>query len=218
MSDSLRFGRIEVWPRERQLRVDGVAVSVGARAFDLLLALIERRDRLVTKSELLELVWPGLVVEENNLQVQVSALRKLLGPQVIATVPGRGYRFSAALNGEAHDDAIAGAEAQPVRPADPTPAARRSNLPAELAALYGRDDELRALRRLLEEHRLVTVVGTGGIGKSRLAQAAAHASIERFPDGAWMVELSGLAEAALLPNTVAGALDIEITGGMRSTN
>ncbi len=213
MSDSLRFGRIEVWPRERQLRVDGVAVSVGARAFDLLLALIERRDRLVTKSELLELVWPGLVVEENNLQVQVSALRKLLGPQVIATVPGRGYRFSAALNGEAHDDAIAGAEAQPVRPADPTPAARRSNLPAELAALYGRDDELRALRRLLEEHRLVTVVGTGGIGKSRLAQAAAHASIERFPDGAWMVELSGLAEAALLPNTVAGALDIEITGG-----
>ena len=116
MSDSLRFGRIEVWPRERQLRVDGVAASVGARAFDLLLALIERRDRLVTKSELLELVWPGLMVEENNLQVQVSALRKLLGPQVIATVPGRGYRFSAALNGEAHDDAVAGADCAADRP------------------------------------------------------------------------------------------------------
>ena len=85
MQDALRFGRVEVRPRERQCLLDGVPAAVGARAFDLLLALIERRDRLVTKAELLDAVWPGLVVEENNLQVQISTLRKVLGPQAIAT-------------------------------------------------------------------------------------------------------------------------------------
>ncbi|MBK7794733.1 MAG: winged helix-turn-helix domain-containing protein [Betaproteobacteria bacterium] len=89
-----QFGRFQLRPTTRQLLVDEQPATLGARAFDLLLALIERRDRLVTKNELLELVWPGLVVEENNLQVQVSALRKLLGPDAIATVAGRGYRFT----------------------------------------------------------------------------------------------------------------------------
>ena len=86
---------------ERQLRIAGVPAAIGARAFDLLLALLERRDRVVAKSELLDLVWPGLVVEENNLQVQVSALRKLLGADAIATVAGRGYRFLSAARRDA---------------------------------------------------------------------------------------------------------------------
>ena len=77
-----RFGRFELSPASRQLLVDGQPAALGARAFDVLHALIERRERLVTKNELLDLVWPGLVVEENNLQVQISSLRKLLGPQV----------------------------------------------------------------------------------------------------------------------------------------
>ncbi len=72
---------------------DGQPTVLSARAFDVLNALIERGERLVTKDELLELVWPGLVVEENNLQVHVSALRKILGRNAIATVPGRGYQF-----------------------------------------------------------------------------------------------------------------------------
>jgi DNA-binding response OmpR family regulator len=93
--DPYVFGRFELRLSGRQLRVDGQSVALGSRAFDLLVALVERRDRVVTKGELLNLVWPGVVVEENNLQVQVSALRKLLGAQVIATVPGRGYRFTA---------------------------------------------------------------------------------------------------------------------------
>ena len=92
--DSYVFGRFELRLSGRQLRVDGRSVALGSRAFDLLVALVERRDRVVTKGELLDLVWPGMVVEENNLQVQVSALRKLLSAQVIATVPRRGYRFT----------------------------------------------------------------------------------------------------------------------------
>jgi predicted ATPase/DNA-binding winged helix-turn-helix (wHTH) protein len=208
LSESLRFGRAEVRPRERQLLVEGAPASVGARAFDVLLALIERRDRLVTKNELLDVVWPGLVVEENNLQVQISTLRKVLGPQTIATVPGRGYRFSAALDGES---ALPGTESGASDQARPLPV-RRSNLPEEMPMIYGRVDEMRALRELISTHRLVTVVGAGGIGKSRLGQTVASASIERYRDGAWLVELAGLSDPALLPNTVAGALDIDIAG------
>src|SRR5882672_4692356 len=94
MSEELRFGRIEVWPALRQLRVDGKPVVLGSRAFDVMMALIERRDRLVSKAELLDAAWPGVVVEENNLSVQISALRRALGPDAIATVTGRGYRFT----------------------------------------------------------------------------------------------------------------------------
>ena len=96
MPQSRRFGQVEVRPAERTLLVDGKLADLGARAFDVLLALIAHHDRVVTKDELLDMVWPGLVVEENNLQAQVSNLRKLLGPKAIATIQGRGYQFSLA--------------------------------------------------------------------------------------------------------------------------
>jgi len=89
-----RFGRFELQPGKRELLADGQPIVLGARAFDVLNALIERCERLVAKDELIDLVWPGLVVEENNLHVQVSALRKVLGQDAIATVPGRGYQFT----------------------------------------------------------------------------------------------------------------------------
>ena len=90
------FGRFAILTAERRLLVDGEPVTLGSRAFDLLAALVARRDRVVPKEELIEVVWPGLVVEDNNLQVQISALRKVLGAQAIATVPGRGYQFTVA--------------------------------------------------------------------------------------------------------------------------
>ena len=98
MDRSYRFGRFELRPAERELRVDGRPVTLGARAFDLLRVLVERNDRMVSKSELLDLVWPGRVVEEANLPVQVSGLRKLLGARAIATIPGLGYRFAMSLS------------------------------------------------------------------------------------------------------------------------
>ncbi|MFX9042603.1 winged helix-turn-helix domain-containing protein, partial [Acinetobacter baumannii] len=72
--------------QERVLYLDGQPTNLGGRAVELLIALAQRHGRLVTKAELLELVWPGLVVEENNLQVQISALRKVLGAPTIVTV------------------------------------------------------------------------------------------------------------------------------------
>jgi DNA-binding winged helix-turn-helix (wHTH) protein len=96
---ALEFGRFRVLLRQRQLLSDGVPVELGTRAFDLLLVLLEADGLLVSKEELLSLVWPGIVVAEENLKVQVSALRKALGVDrdVIRTEFGRGYRFTGVL-------------------------------------------------------------------------------------------------------------------------
>ena len=169
-----RFLNAELQTEQRLLNVNGRDCQVGARAFDLLLALVERRDRVVLKSELLELVWPRIVVEENNLPVQVGSLRKLLGPHAIATIPGRGYRFVAPLI----EPAVVLAEYGHLALTDsPTHGAAQASAPPSAdrvttrSTLVGRADELALLATMLDAHRLVTVVGAGGIGKSRLAQA-----------------------------------------------
>ncbi len=84
------FGNCELQPDERRLLSAGQAISIGPRAFDLLVALVEHGGRLLTKDELLARVWPRMVVEENSLQVQISALRKILGSEAIATVARSG--------------------------------------------------------------------------------------------------------------------------------
>ncbi len=99
MAEVLLFDRFEIRVAERAVIVDGTPAAIGARAFDVLLALAQRHDRVVTKAELIELAWPGIVVEENNLTVQVSALRKLLGASIIATIVGRGYRLTVSPEG-----------------------------------------------------------------------------------------------------------------------
>ncbi len=110
-----RFGRFALQPTERRLLADGEAQSIGPRAFDVLVALVERAGQLVDKNALLDRVWPGLVVEENNLQVQVSALRKILGATAIATVAGSGYRFTLQVG--------TGVLPQPAQPLDKPPVA-----------------------------------------------------------------------------------------------
>jgi TolB-like protein len=89
---------IELRVTQRQLLVDGAVVALGARAFDVLLALANRRGSVVTKAELFAAAWAGMIVDDNNLQAQVSALRKVLGPDAIATVPQRGYQLVIAPN------------------------------------------------------------------------------------------------------------------------
>ena len=94
-SQELTFAHFVLRAHERQLLANGNRVTLGARAFDVLCALVDRAGELVSKTQLFELVWPGLIVEENNLQVHISTLRKLIGAELIATIPGRGYRFTA---------------------------------------------------------------------------------------------------------------------------
>lgn len=97
---AVEFGRFRALLRRRQLLADGVPVELGTRAFELLLALLEADGSLVTKEELMSRVWAGIVVSEENLKVQVSALRKALGVDrdLIRTEFGRGYRFTGALH------------------------------------------------------------------------------------------------------------------------
>jgi predicted ATPase/DNA-binding winged helix-turn-helix (wHTH) protein len=200
-----RFARFELKPGERQLVADGVPVKLGGRAFDMLVALLERHQRVVSKRELMDVVWPKLVVEENNLQVQVLALRKLLGPAAIATVPGRGYRLTLAV-----EVVGAAARASPAAP-PPVPSPQRTNLTARLPPMVGRAADLAALRVLFREHTLVSIVGAGGIGKTRLAQALVAEIAGDFPDGAWLVELASLADPALVASAVARVAGITLS-------
>src|SRR5271156_6831287 len=104
---ALEFGRFRVLLRQRQLLADGVPIELGTRAFDLLLVLLEADGLLLTKEELVSRVWPDVVVSEENLKVQVSAVRKALGADrdVIRTEFGRGYRFTGVLGSNAGPDA-----------------------------------------------------------------------------------------------------------------
>lgn len=203
MTDRLRFDRFELRPDERLLLRDGQPVRVGARAFDLLLALVAHRDRLVTKAELLDQAWPGLVVEEGNIQVQVSALRKLLGPRAIATIPGLGYRLALAPDPAGSTSPPAAAEG----------AACPSNLPASLEPLIGRAEDLRAVDRLLEAHRLVTLVGPGGVGKTSLALDAAGRRRSAALDALCWVDMAALSAPEQLAPGIAMAARLPIGSG-----
>ena len=206
MTAAYRFGSLELQPDQRRLLVDGRPAALGPRAFDVLLALVERAGELVSNNQLLDLVWPGVVVEENNLQVQISTLRKLLGPQAIATIPGRGYRWALAP-----DDASAqAAKSESAPSASPAGSAALPDVPTELPALYGRSEDVAALRDLIRHHALVTVVGPAGIGKTRLAQAVAHELRDEFADGARLVELAPLADPDLVAATMSRALGLAI--------
>jgi len=199
---------VQVLPDRRAVLIDNQRAQVGSRAFDVLLALCERRHRVVSTHELMDLVWPGVVVEQNNLQVQISALRRALGPGAIATVPGRGYRFTALLD----ETAVATEQPQVAAPSN-TPA---SNLPSAGEALIGREVELLELTRLLASARLVTVAGSGGIGKTRLAQACAASLSEHHRDGTWWVELALLprdSDADTVAAAVARALSLRVDAG-----
>src|SRR5271167_1343825 len=91
--DRIRVGNYDLDPSERMLLAAGKSLELGARAFDMLLVLVENHGRLVTKATLLERVWPRLVVDENNIPAQIASLRRVLGAGAIRTVPGFGYRL-----------------------------------------------------------------------------------------------------------------------------
>lgn len=164
------FGRCEFDPSARQLLIDGTQTVIGGRAFDLLQALIERRDRVVSKDELYEIVWPGLAVEPNNLQVQVWTLRKLFGAAVIATVPRRGYRFMAPVQ-----------ELPELSLAQPRPLATGREVQLE-------DPALQAVSAGLSRHRLVTLICQDGACSRHVALAATQALASRTAAGAWQTQ------------------------------
>jgi DNA-binding winged helix-turn-helix (wHTH) protein len=96
----IAFGRFLLLPHRRELLAEGRPIKLGGRAFDVLMALIEARGAVVSKHALMARVWPDRIVEENNLQWQISALRAAFGADrnLIHTVSGRGYQFTAEID------------------------------------------------------------------------------------------------------------------------
>ncbi|KVS32260.1 helix-turn-helix transcriptional regulator [Burkholderia cepacia] len=194
----IRIGTLHVFLDRREIRSNGKLLRIGSRAFEILELLIRANGALVSKDEIMQRVWPHTVVEENNLQVHVAALRKALADDrnLIVTVPGRGYRL---VGGRAE-------VAAPVR-------AVTSRLTAAPTALVGREQTVAEVLAALDTARVVTLVGAGGIGKTRVALEAAMRAEASFPDGAAFVSLATVACPQFVPDALAAAFGIAQPAG-----
>jgi predicted ATPase/DNA-binding winged helix-turn-helix (wHTH) protein len=203
---ALTFGpgaRFQLQPAERRLLIDGRPAAITPRALDVLIALTAQPDHLVSKGELLDQVWRGLVVEEANLHVQISALRKLLGGDVIATVPGRGYRFAAPLSAPPAPDLPAATATTAVTTTSAMPAL------AAASRLIGRDADLARLEAALRPEGIVTLAGISGVGKTSLARVA----FQRWAGRRAWADLAAVAAGQAIADTVARALGAPLDEG-----
>ncbi len=208
MSDILQFGPYALHGAARLLEKDGRRVELGSRAFDLLHVLAGRAGEVVPKRELIDAVWRDVVVEENSLRVHIAALRKALedgvgGTRYVVNVPGQGYSFVAPVQRD-ETPAELSPPAVPVAPS--LPSLLPTLLPARLARMIGRDEALDELRTQLVATRFVTVTGPGGMGKTTVALALAHALRASFDGAVCFVDLAALAVPDLLASTVAATL------------
>lgn len=201
ISRQLAFGSFRLFPDERLLLKGDDPVRIGARALDLLIALVENPGAVVTSQELMERAWPNLSIEKGGLRVQMTNLRKVIGDgddglRYIVNVTGRGYSFigtptqvhSSAARGDA--DADSGA------------------LPRRLARIVGRTRDAEAVQELLATTRFVTIHGPGGIGKTTLALEVASSVAPSLELGARYVDLSLCQETTLVSDAVASALGL----------
>lgn len=200
---SYAFGPFVLIP-ERQLLLRGqTPVRIGGRALGILTALVERPGEVVTKQELFARVWPGRVVEEDNLKVNMVALRRLLREgsetQYVATVTGRGYRFVAPVRAFGRSGAPDGAGNN---------SNRNHNLPNGTTRIVGRAEAIEAIRGELADSRLISLVGPGGIGKTTVALAVAEQWLAAMKDGVWLVDLAPLKDASLVANVLAAAIGL----------
>src|SRR5467141_2792889 len=212
----IEFGRFRIVPHRRELLADGRPIRLGGRTFDALMALIEGQGAVVSKDALMGRVWPNRIVEESSLQVQISALRNALGADrdLIRTISGRGYQFTGEIRTiVASPDTQAGPGTAVPVPAAPRPV---TNVSEPVSELIGRDLEFEEVPGLTAAHRLVTLTGAGGIGKTSLGLEVARHVLSEFVDGVWAIELAPLSDPDLVPVTVATALGLDLGGDVAS--
>jgi predicted ATPase/DNA-binding winged helix-turn-helix (wHTH) protein len=198
----IEVGNIQIDLDGRTVRRRGETIPVGSRAFDILAALARANGRLVSKDQLMREVWPHTFVEENNIQVHLSCLRKLLGDErgLIVTVPGRGYQLSRRRH----------------EPQGERTGGRRNEAVGRMAgasAPIGRDDALTAIGDLLTRTRVLTLVGEGGVGKSTLATEAARRFTAHSGEAAYTISLAGLLDRADVLNAIARQCDTSASVG-----
>jgi predicted ATPase/DNA-binding winged helix-turn-helix (wHTH) protein len=200
----LRFGPFEMDVAERSLKKANQVIPLGGRAYDILIALLERPGEVIAKADLIAKAWPDVTVEEGSLRVHLSALRKALGDgqfgnNYIANVQGQGYSFIAPVTrfpaGRDRGSASAGL----------------SNLPPGLGRMVGRENIVRDIHGWLQtEQRLITIMGAGGIGKTTVALAVGHAALADFFGSVFFVDLSAISDKEHIIGAVASALGADV--------
>jgi predicted ATPase/DNA-binding winged helix-turn-helix (wHTH) protein len=201
MTRTFEIGRFRLDVDVGVLSHDGRPTPLGTRAVAVLGTLVERANQFVSKASLLDAGWPDVVVEEGNVAVQIVAIRRVLGQDGgaawIETLARRGYRF-------------VGPVKEVTGPRDNSVG---SNLSPASTSFVGRERELVEIKRLLASKRLITIVGVGGIGKTRLALQAATEVISAYRDGAWFADLGALRDGAMVPRALAQVLGVQERAG-----
>lgn len=206
LTRQLTFGPFRLLPGQRLLLLDDKPVRLGGRALDILIALLERPGEVVGKDELTARVWPNLFVDEANLRVHVGALRKALGEgqagaRYISNIAGRGYSFVAP---------VTASQSPSVASPAPPPSSPAPSVPPPDSRMVGRVDVVEALAAQLPVHRLITLVGPGGIGKTTVALAVSEALAGDLKDGVRFIDLAPLSDPQLVPTALASALDMAV--------
>ena len=196
-----QVGPLQVCPLSKEIRRSGQPIAIGSRAYAILEVLIASRGELVSKDALMRNVWPDTIVEENNLQVQITTLRKLLGDQrhLIRTVPGRGYVLL--------HEAVPSARLSHATASNDVPATGGS------CRLIGRREASSEVDALLGTSRVVTLVGAGGIGKTRLAYEVAAHRTASYAEGVIYIPLAGITDERSVVDALATALRVRVAGG-----
>jgi predicted ATPase/DNA-binding winged helix-turn-helix (wHTH) protein len=203
------FGPYRLSPATREFERDGVPLALGDRALDILIALVDRAGEVVSHRDLIACVWRDLVVSPGNLRVHMSALRKALGDgeagsRYIENVAGQGYCFVAQV--------VRRISVAPlVRATEfPDAARKRQVLPPNLARMVGREEDTRRIAEGLMAERFITIIGPGGMGKTTVAIAVAHAMREEFAGEVCFVDLGAIADPRLVGATIASSLGVAI--------
>ncbi len=198
----------------RTLSRGGLPVHLRERELSILILLAEHADQFVSRETIIASIWTNTTVSDANLRVQMAALRRMLGvhQDIITFAPRRGYRLRAAAG---HPDLTLPAmspQGTARRVALPRAVAkeRSHNLPIRLKPAFGIEAAVQRLTAHLPLHRLVTIIGAGGIGKTTLALASAEMLVEAYEDGICLVDLAGLSDAGLISTAVASALDLSL--------
>ncbi len=189
MNTKLKFAFGEIHTTERRLVVNGKTIALGGRAFDVLLALVKRPGRVLSKEDLLNEVWPDKSVGDFNVHVQVSMLRRHVGADAIRTVPGRGYFFA-------------------LLPDDNAAAVGPGGRLGGGTPLFGREADIRAVEDLIGRHRLVVISGPGGVGKTRVAHAVLEREAHRRADSVASIDLTTLASASDIAAAIGVAMKV----------
>ncbi len=201
-------GELRVDPANRRLTRGAIEIAVEPKVFAVLLVLLARADELVTRDELLDAVWGHRYVTPATLNRVMVLLRRAFDddserPRFIETVHGAGYRFIGRV------ERVTGPRGEGRAHFGPPPIAQ---LPAKLEPLIGRERELAQLRAMVSEHRAVTVIGPGGMGKTQCALEVGRQCEGHFPDGVWFFDLSPLERAQDWLKALAATLSVPTAG------